>query len=59
MNYRGLFVDNGFGSGIFPDPDPQHWKNVFSYAAKERFPSIFYNILLDLHTSVYIVYMTI
>ena len=22
MNYRGLFVDKGFGSGKKPDPDP-------------------------------------
>ena len=22
MNYRGLFVDKGSVSGIFPDPDP-------------------------------------
>ena len=22
LNYRGLFVDKGSGSGIFPDPDP-------------------------------------
>ena len=22
LNYRGLFVDKGSGSGIFPDPGP-------------------------------------
>ena len=25
LNNRGPFVDKGSGSGIFPDPDPQHW----------------------------------
>ena len=50
MNYGGLFVDKGSGSGFFldpdpdpgdpkiPDPDPQHWFQLSIY----RFPNYIY-----------------
>ena len=30
LNYEGLFVDKGSGSGIFPDPDPGDPKRLDS-----------------------------
>ena len=30
LDFRGLFVDKGSGSGI-PDPDPQHWYIHFKH----------------------------